>query len=160
GYNVLRVLGRGGMGVVYRAWQTAAKRMVALKVIRSGNYASNIEVTRFRREAEAAARLNHPNIVAIYDVGEGDGLPYFSLEYLEGASRAARLDGTPLPPRVAAELTETLARAIHHAHQQGVVHRDLKPANVLLSKKWDADDADQADHHGSDPRKSAASASS
>jgi WD40 repeat protein/anti-sigma factor RsiW len=133
GYEVLGELGRGGMGVVYRARQTSLDRIVALKMLLSAEHAGPQELARFRTEAEALARLQHPNLVQIYDVGHQDGLPYFSLEYCGGGSLAAKLDGTPLPPRPAAELAETLARAMHAAHQQGIVHRDLKPANVLLT---------------------------
>jgi len=133
GYELLGELGRGGMGVVYRARQLALKRIVALKMILAGGHASVGELDRFRREAEAVARLQHPNIVQIHEVGEHAGLPYFSLEFCGGGSLAGRLDGTPMAGRKAAELVGTLARAMHTAHQAGIVHRDLKPANVLLT---------------------------
>jgi serine/threonine protein kinase len=133
GYEILGELGRGGMGVVYKARQVALKRLVALKMIRAGALAGADELARFRAEAEAAARLQHPNIVQIHEVGEHDGLPYFSLEYVAGALDRT-LAGTPLPPARAAELVATLAAAMHYAHEQGVVHRDLKPANILLQK--------------------------
>jgi WD40 repeat protein len=133
GYEILGELGRGGMGVVYKARQTALKRLVALKMILAGSHAGQPELERFRREAEAVARLQHPHIVQIHEVGEAEGRPYFSLEYVAGGSLAHRLNGTPLPASQAARLVETLALAIHAAHQQGVVHRDLKPANVLLT---------------------------
>jgi WD40 repeat protein len=132
GYEVLGELGRGGMGVVYQARQVALNRVVALKMILSGAHAGAAELARFKAEAEAAARLQHPNIVQIYEVGQHQGLPYFSLEFCAGGSLAARLDGTPLPPRQAAGLIAVLAHAVHAAHLAGVVHRDLKPANVLL----------------------------
>ena len=131
GYEILEELGRGGMGVVYKARQAGLHRLVALKQALSGGDAE--EFVRFRREAEAAARLHHPNIVQIYEVGEQDGLPYLAMEYVEGGTLAAHLDGTPVAPRVTAELVATLARATHHAHQHGVVHRDLKPENILLA---------------------------
>jgi WD40 repeat protein/serine/threonine protein kinase len=133
GYDILAELGRGGMGVVYKARQTALKRLVALKMILAGEYAAGPERARFRREAEAVARLQHPHIVQIHDVGEHDGRPFFALEYVDGGSLAEKLDGSPLPGRCAAQLVETLARAIHYAHQRGIIHRDLKPANVLLA---------------------------
>jgi tetratricopeptide (TPR) repeat protein len=132
GYEPLAELGRGGMGVVYQAWQTDLGRMVALKMILSGAHAGPQELARFRAEAEAVGRLQHPNIVQIYDVGEHEGRPYFALEYVEGGSLERQLAGTPQPAREAAGLVETLARAAHHAHTRGIVHRDLKPANVLL----------------------------
>jgi WD40 repeat protein len=132
GYEVLGELGRGGMGVVYRARQKALNRVVALKMILSGAHAGPEERQRFLREAEAVARLQHPNIVQIHEVGEADGHPFFSLEFCPGGSLAARLNGTPLPPAQAAPLAEALARAVQAAHDAGVVHRDLKPANVLL----------------------------
>ncbi len=132
-YEIVRELGRGGMGVVYLARQTSLDRLVALKMILGGSHAGDADRERFRAEALAVARLRHPNVVQIYEVGDHDGLPFFSLEYVDGGSLADRLDGTPWPARPAAELVETLARAMHHAHQQGIVHRDLKPANVLLT---------------------------
>jgi WD40 repeat protein len=133
GYEVLGVLGRGGTGVVYKARQRGLNRVVALKVVLAGGHASPAELSRFRAEAEAVARLQHPNIVQVHEVGEHRGLPFFSLEFCAGGSLAQRLDGPPLEPGQAAGLVEVLARAVHHAHQNGVVHRDLKPANVLLS---------------------------
>jgi WD40 repeat protein len=133
GYEILSELGRGGMGVVYRARQTALGRLVALKVILAADCASADTVTRFRREAEAIARLCHPHIVQIYEVGEHDGRPFFSLEYVEGGTLATRLQGSLPEPRAAAGLVEKLARAVHAVHQCQVVHRDLKPANVLLT---------------------------
>jgi serine/threonine-protein kinase len=135
GYEILEPLGHGGMGVVYKARQPKLKRLVALKKILSGPHAAPEQLARFKTEAEAAARLQHPNIVQIYEVGEQDGCPYLALEYVDGGSLAQYLGGKPLPPRQAAELVETLARAIHHAHERGVVHRDLKPANILLSRR-------------------------
>ncbi len=133
GYEVLEELGRGGMGVVYKGRQVGLNRLVALKMILSGLHAGKAERDRFRAEAEAVARLSHPNIVQIYEVGESGGCLFFSLEFVEGGSLADKLDGTPWQPRPAAERIETLARAMHAAHKQGVVHRDLKPANVLLT---------------------------
>ena len=131
GYEILGELGRGGMGVVYKARQAGLHRLVALKRAQSGGDAG--EFVRFRREAEAAARLHHPNIVQIYEVGEQDGVPYLAMEYVAGGTLAAQLNGTPVVPRAAAELVATLARAMHYAHEHGVVHRDLKPENVLLA---------------------------
>jgi serine/threonine-protein kinase len=122
------------MGVVYRARQTKLGRLVALKMILSGAHAGEAGVARFRTEAEAIARLQHPNIVQVYEVGEQAGLPYFSLEFCGGGSLEKKLSGTPLPPGKAAALVETLARAMQAAHAQHVIHRDLKPANVLLTE--------------------------
>jgi WD40 repeat protein len=133
GYEILKELGRGGMGVVYWAWQTGLNRSVALKMVLAGAHASPEELARFQTEAEAVARLQHPNMVQIYDVGQQGGCPYLVLEYVDGGSLAQQLTGTPLAARPAAQLVETLARAVHSAHQRGIVHRDLTPANVLLT---------------------------
>jgi tRNA A-37 threonylcarbamoyl transferase component Bud32 len=131
GYEVLGELGRGAMGVVYKARQMGLNRFVALKMIRSGELASAGERERFLAEAEAVAHLQHPNIVAVHEVGEHQGLPFFSLELCEGGNLAERLKVSLLTPNEAATLVETLARALAHAHDRGIVHRDLKPANVL-----------------------------
>jgi WD40 repeat protein/tRNA A-37 threonylcarbamoyl transferase component Bud32 len=133
GYEILGELGRGGMGVVYKARQVKANRLVALKMILSGGHASEDDLARFRTEAEAVARLQHPGIVQIYEVNEHESLPYFSMEYVEGGSLEKDLAGTPMPPKAAARLVEQLAQAIQTAHEHQVIHRDLKPANVLLS---------------------------
>jgi serine/threonine protein kinase len=133
GYQLLEVLGEGGMGVVWKARQDGLDRLVALKRIRSAGQTSPEALARLRREAEAVSRLQHPNIVQIYDVGEQDGEPYLALEYVEGGSLAQKLTARPLLPRQAAALVETLARAMHHAHEHGIIHRDLKPGNVLLA---------------------------
>jgi WD40 repeat protein len=133
GYQILGELGRGGMGVVYKARHLQLDRLVALKMILAGEHAGAQARARFRTEAEAVARLQHPNVVQIHDIGDHQGLPFFSLEFCPGGSLASRLDGTPLPAHAAAALAETLAWAVHAAHQAGVVHRDLKPANVLLA---------------------------
>jgi WD40 repeat protein/serine/threonine protein kinase len=133
GYEILGELGRGGMGVVYRARQVGLNRPVALKMILAGSHAGADQLARFKGEAEAVARLQHPNIVQIYDIGEHEGRPFFSLELVEGGNLEKHLGGKPLPAREAAQLMETLARAVHYAHQHGIIHRDLKPGNVLLS---------------------------
>src|SRR4051812_38511937 len=132
GYEILGLLGRGGMGVVYKARQLGLDRTVALKMILTGFQAGPKDLARFRAEAAALARLQHPNIVQIYDVGEATGRPYFVLEFVAGGSLAQYLQGTPQPVRPAAQLVATLARAVHAAHTNGVIHRDLKPANILL----------------------------
>jgi hypothetical protein len=134
GYEILGELGRGGMGVVYQARQVKADRLVALKMILAGAHASEQDLNRFRIEAQAVARLQHPNIVQVHEVGDDHGLPYFSLEFCAGGSLEKKLAGTPLPPQDAARLIETLARAVQAAHDKGIVHRDLKPANVLLTE--------------------------
>jgi WD40 repeat protein/tRNA A-37 threonylcarbamoyl transferase component Bud32 len=134
GYEIESVLGRGGMGVVYKARQTKLDRLVALKMILSGDHADGEELARFQREAEAVARLQHPNIVQVFEVGEADGRPFLALEFCAGGSLADRLRGTPLPPQETARLLEVLARAMEVAHRAGVIHRDLKPANILLQK--------------------------
>ena len=133
GYEILGELGRGGMGVVYKARQIKANRVVALKMILAGGHASATELARFRTEIEAVARLQHPSIVQVFEVGEQDGLPFFSLEFCDGGSLDRKLKGDPMLPVEAAKLVETLARAMHAAHRQKVIHRDLKPANILLA---------------------------
>jgi serine/threonine protein kinase/tetratricopeptide (TPR) repeat protein len=133
GYEVLKELGRGGMGVVYQARQVALNRLVALKMIPPGSAAEPAQVRRLRREAEAVARLGHPNILQVHEVGEVQGRPFLALEFVEGGSLDRRLQDGPLPPAAAAQLAETLARAVEAAHQRGILHRDLKPANVLLA---------------------------
>jgi serine/threonine protein kinase/Tfp pilus assembly protein PilF len=134
GYEILGELGRGGMGVVYKARHLALNRLVALKMILAGVHAGPEQRRRFRAEAEAVARLKHPNVVQIYEVGEHQGLPFLALEFVDGGSLDRRLNGSPLPPPKAAALLETLARAVHAAHAAGIVHRDLKPGNVLLEQ--------------------------
>ncbi len=145
GYEFVRELGRGGMGVVYLARQTAAARLVAVKVIRSADHGTEGERARFRAEAEAAAALRHPGVAQVYEVGEHAGLPYFTLEYCDGGSLADKLDGTPWPPRAAARLVEMIADAVQAAHAAGIVHRDLKPANVLLARVGEAGGTLRAD---------------
>ncbi len=132
-YDILAEVGRGGMGVVYKACHRELHRLTALKMVLSGPFASASQQLRFRLEAELAARVQHPNIVQVYEVGTHEGLPFLAMEWVEGGTLADRLDGTPWPDWEAARLVETLARAIHAAHEQGVVHRDLKPSNVLLA---------------------------
>jgi WD40 repeat protein len=143
GYEILEELGRGGMGIAYRAWQIGLKRQVTLKVIQSGDLANSEQRSRFRREAEAIGRLQHPHIVQVFEVGEHAGRPYLVLEYVSGGSLAQRLDGTPRPAREAAALVETLARAVDYAHRRGVIHRDLKPSNVLLALRGGECDLEQ-----------------
>ena len=133
GYEVEAVLGRGGMGIVFRARHLRLGRVVALKMLLADAYAGPHERARFQREAEAVAGLRHPNVVQIYDVGESEGRPYFTMEFVEGDSLARKLAGAPQPPRLAASLLATVAGAVHSAHTGGIVHRDLKPANVLLT---------------------------
>jgi serine/threonine protein kinase/tetratricopeptide (TPR) repeat protein len=131
GYEIHGVLGKGGMGIVYKARQRGLKRIVALKMIRRDD-ASDSDLARFRLEAEAVAQLQHPNIVQVYEVGEDGGRPFLSLEYVDGGSLKEKLGGEPQPVLHAAQLVELLAWAMSVAHRQGIVHRDLKPANVLL----------------------------
>jgi serine/threonine-protein kinase len=133
GYEVEALLGRGGMGVVYRARHLRLNRPVALKMLLAGVYAGPDVQARFQREAEAVASLRHANIVQVHDVGDHEGRPYFTMEFVEGGSLAQALAGTPQPARQAAALLDTLAQAVQVAHQGGIVHRDLKPANILLT---------------------------
>jgi serine/threonine protein kinase len=144
GYEILGELGRGGMGVVYKARQLSLKRLVALKLIRDAALAGPEERARFRIEAEAAARMRHPHIVQIYEIGEHQGLPYFAMELVEGGSLDKCLAGRPHPAMQAAELIRKLALAVEHAHAQRVVHRDLKPANILLQEESSRKDATDA----------------
>jgi serine/threonine-protein kinase len=132
-YEILGVLGRGGMGVVYKAVHRPLKRLVALKMVLAGGHASPHELARFRIEAEAVARLQHPNIVQVHEVGTADGHPYQALEFIEGKSLDELLEDRTMPAREAARLMETLSRAMQLAHSRNVVHRDLKPANILLA---------------------------
>ncbi len=141
GYELQAEIGRGGMGVVYAAKQLATGRAVAVKVIRDGALAGPRELARFRIEAEAAARMSHPNFVQILEVGEFDGRPFLVMERVDGVTLDKFLAGRPQPPRPAAELVRTLARAVAHAHERKVVHRDLKPENVLLQKEFTAEGA-------------------
>src|SRR5262249_25204181 len=140
GHAILGELGRGGMGVVYKARHLALNRLVALKMILAGPHAGPEELARFKSEAEAVARLQHPNIVQVYEVGEHDGLPFFSLEFVDGGTLEERLAEALLAPGEAARLGEVLARAVHYAHERGIIHRDLKPANILLQgEEWPAE---------------------
>jgi len=131
-YELLEEIGRGGQGVVFRARQKSLNRTVALKIIGLGQWASKAHVKRFRLEAEAAARLDHPCIVPIYEVGEGDGSCYFSMKFVEGGQLDEAVRRTPMPMRQAAELMAKVARTVHYAHEHSILHRDIKPGNILL----------------------------
>lgn len=133
GYEVLESIGSGGMGRVFRARQLAANRVVAVKLILAGEFASQSARDRFKAEIETTAKLSHPHIVQLYEAGEADGRAFLSVEFMPGGSLAARLDGTPWDAKRAARLLVPLAKAVAHAHATGIVHRDLKPANILLA---------------------------
>jgi tetratricopeptide (TPR) repeat protein len=135
GYEVRRLLGRGGMGVVYEARQLSLNRLVALKLIRTGSFASESELRRFQNEAEAVAQLDHPHIVPIYEISHHRARHFFSMKLIAGTGLNHRLAGFAADPRAAARLVSTIAQAIHHAHQRGILHRDLKPANILLDER-------------------------
>src|SRR6266550_4799616 len=134
-YELLEEIGRGGQGVVFRARQKNLNRTVALKVISLGQWASKAHLKRFRLEAEAAARLEHPGIVPIHDVGERDGSCYFSMKFVEGGQLDEVVRRTPISTRQAAELIARVARTVHYAHEHGILHRDIKPGNILLDQK-------------------------
>jgi predicted Ser/Thr protein kinase len=131
-YELLHEVARGGMGVVFRARQKGLNRIVALKMILPGKLANPADLQRFRTEAEATARLQHPNIVTVYEVGEVDGQHFYSMDFIEGPSLSQRLARGPLPGRQAARLVRIVAQAMHHTHRHGILHRDLKPSNILL----------------------------
>ncbi len=133
-YELLGEIGRGGMGVVFKARQIGLNRLVALKMILPGSLSSEEDVDRFRAEAEAAARLNHPNIVTVHEVGTCNGQHFYSMDFIDGPSLAQRLANGPLPSRMAARYLLGIAQAIHHAHKQKILHRDLKPSNILLDR--------------------------
>src|SRR3989449_1046034 len=134
-YELLEQIGRGGQGVVFRARQKSLNRIVALKVIGLGNWATKAHLKRFRLEAEAAARLEHPGIVPIHEVGERDGSCYFSMKFVEGGQLDEVIKRTPMSIRRAVELIEKVARTVHYAHEHGILHRDIKPGNILLDAK-------------------------
>lgn len=134
-YELIEPIAKGGMGIVYKARQKKLNRIVAIKMILAGQFADQSDIDRFYAEAEAAAALSHPNIVAIHEIGEMNGQHFFSMDFIEGKSLSGLIQENPVPPRVAAEFTKTIAETMEFAHEKGVVHRDLKPANVLLDKR-------------------------
>jgi eukaryotic-like serine/threonine-protein kinase len=133
-YELLEELGRGGMGIVYKAWEKKLDRVVALKMVLSGPWATPEELSRFRAEASVAAKLDHPGIVPVYEIGECEGKPYFSMKHIPGKTLAQIVAQGPLPPRDAAKHMLQMAEAVEHAHQKGILHRDLKPSNVLIDE--------------------------
>ena len=134
-YELINEIARGGMGVVYKARQVSLNRTVALKMILTGKLASESDVRRFYQEAESAANLDHSGIVPIYDIGEHDGNHFFSMKFIDGGSLAEALPELRKEPRKLVQLIADVARAVHHAHQRGILHRDLKPANILLDEE-------------------------
>ena len=134
-YELIEQIGRGGQGVVFRARQKSLNRTVALKIIGLGQWATKAHLKRFRLEAEAAARLEHPGIVPIHEVGERDGSCYFSMKFVEGGQLDAIPKREPMPIRPAVELIAKVARTVHYAHEHGILHRDIKPGNILLDAK-------------------------
>ncbi|HEY7330616.1 MAG TPA: protein kinase [Gemmataceae bacterium] len=134
-YDLLEEIGHGGMGMVYKAHQRSLNRTVALKMILRGELATPQDRTRFRTEAQAAAHLEHPNIVPVYDAGEHEGQAYFSMRFVEGQTLAALLAHGPMKPRDAARYLAAISRAVHYAHEHGILHRDLKPSNILIDQK-------------------------
>src|SRR5213079_3292813 len=134
-YELLEEMGRGGQGIVYRARQKSLNRTVALKIVGLGQWATETHLKRFHLEAEAAASLDHPCIVPIYEIGERDGSCYFSMKLIEGGQLDKIVGSEPMPGRKAAKLMAKLAHTLHHAHQNGVLHRDVKPGNILLDAK-------------------------
>lgn len=136
-YELLAELGRGGMGIVYKARQLSLNRVVALKMVLAGGRATPEQLVRFRLEAEAIAKLKHQSIVHVFETGSHNGAPFFAMEYVDGVNLSRHLSGKPLPSRLASELAVELTSAIHYSHQRGIIHRDLKPANVLIDQRTD-----------------------
>src|ERR1043165_1537914 len=133
-YELIEEIARGGMGVVFKARQVSLNRIVAVKMILAGQFARDAEVQRFRAEAESAAQLQHPNIVAIHEVGVRDGQHFFSMDFVEGQNLSELVGNRPLASNQAARYLKAITEAIHYAHQRGILHRDLKPSNILVDQ--------------------------